>query len=218
MNLNSPSLIFESRWFKLAAWTWTSTSSSRTSGSGISPRRTALFFLYRSMTNAFMAFLSCKRSNLAEAFRTPIGRGTCGRLRRVVQDQNQSATHVGARRRKLHGRPLRHDDGRSSSPADERACRCFETGLAGERVPGFRSGMSVDQEFHPRPKDRFHVLRSVGDAARDGERTNSRDGGSLRRSPARISNSEQPHRSERLNDLAVRKRNSLCRGTGRESR
>src|SRR4029077_7692505 len=83
------------------------------------------------------------RSNLAKAFRTPIGRGTSGRLRRVVNDQNQSATHVGARGRKLHRRPLRHDYGRSSSPADERACRRFETGLAGERVPGFRTGMPV---------------------------------------------------------------------------
>src|SRR5216117_2707646 len=55
MSLNSPSLILESSWFKLAAWTWTSTSSSRTSGSGISPRRTALVRLYRSTTNAFMA-------------------------------------------------------------------------------------------------------------------------------------------------------------------
>src|SRR2546429_6346932 len=55
MSLNSPSLILESSWFKLAAWTWTSTSSSRTSGSGISPRRTALLLLYRSTTNAFMA-------------------------------------------------------------------------------------------------------------------------------------------------------------------
>src|SRR5439155_16238642 len=55
MSLNSPSLILESSWFKLAAWTWTSTSSSLTSGSGISPRRTALLLLYRSTTNAFMA-------------------------------------------------------------------------------------------------------------------------------------------------------------------
>src|SRR5438445_11759823 len=55
MSLNSPSLILESSWFKLAAWTRTSTSSSRTSGSGISPRRTALLLLYRSTTNAFMA-------------------------------------------------------------------------------------------------------------------------------------------------------------------
>src|SRR5437667_2200765 len=44
-SLNSPSLILESSWLKLPAWTRTSTSSSRTSGSGISARRTALLVL-----------------------------------------------------------------------------------------------------------------------------------------------------------------------------
>src|SRR5262245_4925760 len=71
MSLNSPFLILESRRFTAAAWTWTNTSFSRTSGPGISPIiRTPSFFPYRSAISAFMTIPPGPRPSFLEAFQS----------------------------------------------------------------------------------------------------------------------------------------------------
>ena len=83
LKLNSPSLILESSWLRPAAWISTSTSPSRSCGSGMSPNRRSPLFLYRSRMKTHdlllsVVLLSVGRDGTAAAANVT---GSAGRLK-----------------------------------------------------------------------------------------------------------------------------------------
>jgi hypothetical protein len=76
-------------------------------------------------------------SILAEALGLPIVVRSRGWFVCVVQDQNQSTAYLRAGGGQMHRWPTRYNDRRAANPANLYTIRCFQTRLAGNRVPRF---------------------------------------------------------------------------------